>query len=358
MRLRRTLIGFAALALVASACGSGDDAETTEATEAATEATTAETEGTTAATTPETEATEATEPVAVSEKYGGTLVVGQSGDPESMNPFTTSSANGRNVFINVYESLVRHDLTTYEYLPALAESWEQSADGLTWTFQLRDVNFHDGRPFTADDAVYSMNVAMEELSSYTVSGLQEVTGVEALDERTLQMTLSAPSQTILSTLVDAYMIPTDFDDFDDGMIGTGPFAFVRWDRNQSIVLERNENYWRSDADGNQLPYLDGIEFRPIPDGSVAALELADGGVQLLPTVDFSQYDQVASDGNVIAELPPGVNGPYYDLRINTRAERLDGSVNPLGDKRVRQALSLATDRPALSRVTVRADEDF
>ena len=166
--------------------------------------------------------------------------------------------------------------------------------------------------------------------------------MEALDERTLQITLSAPAQTFLSTLIDAYMVPNDPTmDYDDEMIGTGPFKFVRWDRNQSIVIERNENYWRSDADGNQLPYLDGVEFRPIPDGSVAALELVSGEVHLLPRVDFAQYEKVQSDGMVIGQLPPGVRGPYYDLRINTRT-------GPLSDKRVRQALSLAIDRPAVS----------
>ena len=200
------------------------------------------------------------------------MVVALSGDPESLNPFTSSSQNARNVFIHVYEPLVRHDLLTYGFLPGLAESWDTSADGLTWTFHLREASFHDGRPFTAADAAYSIGVALEETSIYTSSQLMGVTGVEALDDRTLQITLGVPDQVLLSTLVDAYMIPDDpNNDFDDGPIGTGPFKFVRWERNQSIVLERNENYWSSDADGNQLPYLDGVEFRPIPEGSVAAL---------------------------------------------------------------------------------------
>jgi len=339
--LKRLIVILTSLVLVASACGS-DATTTTTAAPATTAATTAAPAATAAPAT-----TAAPEPVAVIE-YGGTLLVGSTGDPESLNPFTSSA--GAATEGNLYESLVRHDFTTYEIIPALAESWEQSADGLTWTFQLReDVEFHDGRSFTADDAVYSLGIAQQETSASLEPALRAVIGVEALDDYTVQITLSVPTQTLLSTLVFAYMVPNDPSiDFDDGGIGTGPFKFVSWDRNQSIVLERNENYWRSDADGYQLPYLDGIVIRPIADGGVAALELADGGVQLLVSADFNQYDKIQADGNVLAVLPPGVSGPYYDLRINTRKERLDGSTNPLGDVRVRQALSLAMDRPGVS----------
>lgn len=352
-RSRRSWLILAVLiAMFALAACSGDDDATdateapddsTETTEAAPDTTEGETETTEAAPDTTEGAAETTEaPDAGSDRYGGTLTIAQSADPDTLSPYIWGAQVTRNVLIQLYDTLVRNNLETYEIEPGLAESWEVSDDGLTWTFNLRETNFHDGRPFTAADAVWSMEQALDEAATRTAPLLSTVESVTAVDDRTLEITLSAPDNILLSTLLDVYITPDDADvDYQDGPVGTGPFKFVSWDRNQQITLERNDEYWMTDADGNSLPYLDEILVKPVPDGSVAALQLQNGESDIVGSVDFAQIEGLEAAGAVIPQLPEGVSSGFYDLRINTRE-------GPLSDERVRQAISYALDRDAIN----------
>ncbi|MEX2504052.1 MAG: ABC transporter substrate-binding protein, partial [Egicoccus sp.] len=189
---------------------------------------------------------------------GGTLVAAIGGEPDQLNPLTTTSSFAFTVLENVYDTLVQpgDDLSME---PALAESWETSDDLLTWTFQLREgVTFHDGTDFTAEDAVASL----EYIQAEGANGwrLAMVDSFEATDDYTLTVNLNRPAPNLLTQLgpfKGLAIAPSEAIDagtLDDEAVGTGPFRLVSSGADV-IELEAFEDYW------GEGPYLDGIEFR-------------------------------------------------------------------------------------------------
>ena len=196
----------------------------------------------------------------------------------------------------VFDSLVEFNLQTYALEPALAESWEVSEDGTVYTFHLREgVTWHDGEPFTAEDVVFTYEQIITNPEAragdaaqftYTVDGEQQQVTFEAVDDHTVVITLPAPSAAFLlqqrffimpkHKLVDFTVEggaeagqvnnawPTDVSLSE--VVGTGPFMYDSYTPGQLVVLTRNPNYWKQDTAGNQLPYLDSIEYRPVADG--------------------------------------------------------------------------------------------
>lgn len=316
------------LALVAVACSSNDNAGNTTTTSGATQTTTS---------TGSTASPGTTAPA--QNQHGGTLTIAQSADPTSLHPNRFGSTNDRNIITNIYDTLVEFDLKTYEIVPSLATDWSVSDDGLVWTFHLRDgVTFHDGSPFGAEDVVASMTRAEDPEAGRTTSLLTRVEDTVAVDDHTVEIHLSEPDRILLSTLVDVYISPRDPNiDLSENPDGTGPFRFVSWDRNQQVVLERNPDYWREG-----LPYLDGIVYRTVPDGTVQALQIQTGDVQMLADTPLGEIATLQSAGMQILNPAEGFNSGLYHFHINTRRE-------PWTSQALRQAVSNAIDRPALSR---------
>jgi peptide/nickel transport system substrate-binding protein len=197
-------------------------------------------------------------------RHGGVLRVGSNSDPATLNPYVFGNEFDRNAFRPVYDPLVEYDLTTYEVTPRLIESWDVSSDGLTWTLNVRQgVVFHDGRPLTSADIVWSFSQAMQSVATRTAPLLSFIQEVEATGEHTVALRLSQPDQLLAHTMVDIRVTPEGHTDFNENPIGTGPFRFVSWEPNRQLTYERNADYWDGD-----LPYLDGLEIRTIPDASV------------------------------------------------------------------------------------------
>lgn len=270
---------------------------------------------------------------------GGTLIVAQSADPTSINPYRFGSTNDRSIITNMYDTLVQFDLETYEIVGSLAETWSVSDDGLVWTFSIREgVVFHDGSDLDSADIVASVNRATDPEANRTTTLLTRVDEVVAVDPFTIEIRLSEPDRILLSTLVDVYISPDD-DSLDLGAtpVGTGPFMFVSATPNQEVVVERNPDYWR---DG--LPYLDEIVFRTIPDGTVQSLQLRTGEVDMLADTPLGEIGTLQSAGMQLVTPAEGFNSGLYHLHTNTRREPWS---NPL----VRQAASNALDRGAMAR---------
>jgi ABC-type dipeptide transport system, periplasmic component len=165
---------------------------------------------------------------------------------------------------NIYEGLLRYD-TDMNPQPGLAESWEVSEDGLTYTFTLHEgVVWHDGEPFTAEDVVFSVDTFLRETHPRLRVSLQHVESVTALDDRTVQFQLKNPFGPFLGVFEVGTMpmIPkhiyegTDFanNPMNATPIGTGPFKFEEWERGSYIHLVKNEDYY---VEGQ--PYLDESE---------------------------------------------------------------------------------------------------
>lgn len=273
-------------------------------------------------------------------KRGGALLIGQSSDPTSINPHRFGDQNARNIIIGIYNTLVEHDLQNYAIRPGLAQSWSVSQDGLVWTFKLRaNVKFHDGSDFDADDVKASLERAMEPTSGRTAPLLTRIKSLEVKDALTFVVHLSQPDRILLSSLVDVYIGPAGVttERLGEAPNGTGPFKFVRWDRNREVVLERHPNYWRQG-----LPCVDRVTFRTLPEESVRSQQLRSGQIHLSSSGLLGEMGTLASAGLVLHTAPRGFNMGLYNIHTNTRRE-------PWRRQEVRQAFSLALDREAISR---------
>ena len=268
--------------------------------------------------------------------YGGTVTVAITADPPGWDPtVSTSQEIPRVMYHNVYEGLVRFDATG-AIVPALAESWETSEDGLTWTFHLREgVKFHDGTDLTVDDVIAKFERAMDPESGHTNPGYYAaIASVEAPDARTVVFRLSQPSRGLLYNLArpDSIVYPAAKADTQRSQpIGTGPFRFVSYTEGSEVVLERFDDYY---LEGVQ--YLDRAVFRIIGDPNTRFAALQAGDIDLIGVaLQPEQYLQLAgnpelkgSEGTATTEITVAMN--------NSRA--------PFDDPRVRQAITMAIDK--------------
>ncbi len=264
---------------------------------------------------------------------GGALVIGVTSDPDTLFPWKATQFQAVNLVQNIYGTLTEFD-GDLNVVPGLAESWEPSEDGLTVTLMLRDgVTFADGSAFDSADVKFSLEAIMDEATAaVAATSLALVTGVEAPDETTVVLTLSAPDAALPANLAVINMAMLSSDDTEQGLNttpnGTGPFSFDTRTPSQSITLTRNDDYWGDTAK------LDTVEFRVIPDESSIVSAMQAGNVQMA-VFDDPVVAQTAASGNVTVQNTPQLS--YHALQLN--ATRGD-----LTDVNVRLALQCAIDR--------------
>jgi peptide/nickel transport system substrate-binding protein len=193
---------------------------------------------------------------------GGTVIYARSADAATLDPAESASAEDKRVTYSLYETLVDHVLDArgqWVFVPKLAERWETSPDGLTWTFHLRrNVKFHDGTDFDADAVVFAFDRQRNPGHPYFPKRQKFwqqqfgdlVTGVQALDKHRVRFTLRSsfgPFLTNLAGPLGAVPSPAAVKkagaDFGTTPVGTGPFRFVQWITGDRIVLERSPSYW-------------------------------------------------------------------------------------------------------------------
>lgn len=276
-------------------------------------------------------------------------------DPATLDPARIGDVYSRGVAQQIFDGLVQFD-QTLTIVPALAEFWKASRDGLTWTFTLRKgVRFHHGREVTADDVVFSLtrildpavrSGAAEALG--VIAGAEEfrrgtaprVAGLSAVDRYTVRIVLAEASAPFVSTLAigHARIVPRDLVEergtaFGTSPVGTGPFRFVGWERGKEVVLAANADYW----DGP--PRVDRIVYRIFAGGRIDTMyeEFVRGRLEDTP-VPTREYARAISTGGYQHVRRPMFSHRHYGL--NTR-------MKPLDDRRVRQALVHAIDREAI-----------
>ncbi len=278
-------------------------------------------------------------------KYGGTLVAGMQTDPVGLDPHITNATSTRNMLENVYDTLVMFD-SSLQIVPALAESWEVSDDGLTWTFHLREgVTFHDGDPLQASDVVFSINrIKDPAIASPRADDFAVVADIQAPDERTVVMTLSEPFSPLLSKLAASLNVIVSEDvvaehgDLQEVVVGTGPFRFVEYVPQTRLVLERNPDFWGADAEGNQLPYLDGITFQFYPDPTARTTAIQTGSVDFIEYVPSADVEVLRADPDV--EVVGGLSANFRSIYFNVERP-------PFDDVNVRRAIAYAIDEQAI-----------
>lgn len=264
---------------------------------------------------------------------------------------TTAGYEGQRLIGNlVYEGLTKRDVSDAEapagVAPALASSWEISADGLQYTFTLQDgVKFHDGTDWNADALIYNIDRYMNEddphydpvlITYYTV--LNFVDSVEKVDDLTVTFTLNEPFAFFLADLYNVYFAsPTSLDEGGSAgqaahPVGTGPFVFDTLEQNQSISFTRNDSYW------GEVAKLDRLTVELIPDPSARTAALRAGRVDW---IEAAQPDDLASleDAGFVA------TGNAFDWEWSWQ---LMTQEKPFDDIRVRQAMNYAIDREAIA----------
>jgi peptide/nickel transport system substrate-binding protein len=261
--------------------------------------------------------------------YGGSVVVGIQQDIDSLDPHKATAAGTKEILFNIFEGLVKPD-ENGNLICAVASDYEISEDGLVYTFTLRDnVKFHNGDVVTCEDVKYSLERACGLLDGTPlISALKSIESVDILDDRTVQVTVSAANTELIYSFVAAIIPAGSGEDEAADPIGTGPFSFVSYTPQEGIVVEKNEDYWQEG-----LPYLDQVTFKIVNSADTALLELQGGSIDLYSYLTDSQAQELKDTFQVVSS-PSNV----------VQALFLNNAEKPLDDVRVRQAICYALDK--------------
>ncbi len=270
-----------------------------------------------------------------------TITVAQSQDAISLDPTQHTTYPTGNVLWHIYEPLVRSQ-PGGKYAPFLATEWKTLND-TTWQFKLRQgVKFHNGEPFDANAVKFSFDRALNPATNNrTASYLRAIDRVEVVDPSTVNFVTKGPypvllydlSENAFSAMILApkYVQEKGADAFKQP-VGTGPYTFVSWTKDESLKLQANPGYWAG------APAIKNVVFRPIPESAAQVAELKSGGADLIDTVTPEQAETLKSGNTKVASVP----SDFVMFVVMNTIEP-----GPLQDKRVRQALNYAVDVDAI-----------
>lgn len=287
---------------------------------------------------------------------GGHFRRALSSDPANLDPAQTNTVRAISVKMNIFDALLRLNAKTLELEPGAAETWTVSDDSKTITFRLRrGIRFHNGREMVAEDVKYTIEriltpeIASPFIRSYDrIVGAQEfiakratsVSGIRVLDRFRLQITNSVVDSTFPLTFSDLFIVPREEverlgREFGQRPMGSGPFVFVSWSRDDSILLRSNANYWEG------RPLVSALEFRIIPDPATAQAEFDTGRLDfmLLGDTNYRRYADDPKWKPYVVEVS----------ELFTRHLGFNTTMKPLDDVRVRQAINHAIDKATMVR---------
>ena len=281
----------------------------------------------------------------------GTLTIAMRGDIQSTHPYLSYDIVGISYRYNVFDSLVEWDRSG-KLVPALAQSW--SVDGQTITFKLRQgVKFHNGDPLTADDVKFSLDtIKSKDLNSGSASNFGAVESAVVVDPSTVQFKLSRIDARILDTTANNLSIlPMKYYQqvgqagFIAKPIGTGPFKFVSWAKDDKLTMEANTEYWAGGAKGK--PLVKTLIFRPITNAATRVSELKAGSADIIQDLPPDQVDPLKTAGfNVVEAKSPVYNWAFFNTASTADAAK------PLKDIRVRQAMNYAVDNATIIKTVL------
>ncbi|WP_353476150.1 ABC transporter substrate-binding protein (plasmid) [Salipiger sp. H15] len=279
---------------------------------------------------------------AFAQDHGTSIVIAQQIDAYSMDPAKHSAFPTANILFQVYDTLVTMG-PDGELVGSLATSWS-NPDPRTWRFTLREgVSFQNGEPFNAEAVKFTFDRALDpEFKAPYASRISAITSVEVVDPYTVDIKTAEPYPTMLFSLYEAsfptMIVPPKYAAEEGGAliaahpIGTGPYRFVEWKKDEQVVLEANPDYW------GEAPEIQTAVFRPIKETRTRIAELRSGGIDL--AADIPPEDVEALDaGDTKIEVVP--SDFLYFFVLDTTRE------TPLQNKLVRQAINHAIDVEAI-----------
>lgn len=279
---------------------------------------------------------------------GGTLIFGRASDAVTLDPNDSPDTESTLVSGLIGDSLVRFKPGTLEVQPWLARSWQVLDNGTRWRIKLRDgVRFTDGTPVNAQAVEFTFKRMIDPNHPYNKYGkwnlalaiYEQLRDVKAVDNMTVDFILAEPFAPLLTALasprgsiVSPTAVQKDPQNFFKAPVGSGPFKVVEWRKDDQIVLDRNPQYWE------QVPYLDRVIFRVIPENSARVLALVRGDIQAMIAIDPTSYKVLKRNAFLIVQQSPGLQHSYLAPNLLKK---------PFDDVRVRRALYHAINRKAL-----------
>lgn len=271
--------------------------------------------------------------------YADTFVVGLQDDVNCLDPDQSIGATEGSVMAHIYEGLVREDADC-NIIPLLAESWEISDDGLTYTFHLKEgVKFSDGTDVTGEDWIWSLERARDNESSNSRSVAEPIASVEAPDDTTLVITLKEPCASFMANLCKWNMVVKSKAHFEKvgseeafsrSPLGTGPYMLTDWKQGESLSFTANPYYHEAG-----YPLTQNMVYKIISDDNTRLLQLQSGDIDIMVSAPASMAESIEAATGVSLQAFPSTQIRYLTFNCSQK---------PLDDQLVRQALDYATDK--------------
>ncbi|HEV2197465.1 MAG TPA: ABC transporter substrate-binding protein [Candidatus Acidoferrum sp.] len=310
-------------------------------------------------------------------RSGGHLVVALRAEPKTLNPLISADAPSREVIGTMQADLVHINRATQLTEPALAKSWKISPDGLQYTLILRrGLKFSDGYPLDADDVLFTFHVYLDEKVHAPQRDLLIFDGkpisVRKVDSQTLVFQLPKPygvAERMFDgwAILPKHLLEKPYEEGKIGQLGTlatppnqwagmGPFRLKEYVAGQRLVLERNPYYWKADAKGNRLPYLDELVFLFVPSADAQVLRFQSGETDLISRLSADNFSVLSREQKdyTMVDAGPGLeyNFLFFNLSepgVKTPPETLQ-KLKWFREVKFRQAVSAAIDREAIVRL--------
>lgn len=326
-------------------------------------------------------------------KYGGVFKMNETEDFKSLYPLNITMALEQRIANQVYEGLVKLDQEDLSILPSLAEKWEVNEDATSYTFHIRKgVKFHDntcfeggkGREVKASDFKYCFDrICVSDPSNQMywlfkdkVKGANEyhdsavnkkpleggVSGITVVDDYTIKIDLNYSFGGFLNIVshAAAYVYPKEaVDAYGMDMrinaIGTGPFRVKKIKESETVILDRNPEYWGTDEHGNELPYLDGIKFSFNKEKKAELLEFKKGNLDMVFRLPLEMISDVVGE---LEDAKKGGNRPYVMQVVPALSVYYLGfqhKLEPFNNVDVRKAFNYAIDRESIVTYTLQGE---
>ena len=310
-------------------------------------------------------------------RAGGRAVVSLRAEPKTLNPLTAADAPSREVIGAMQADLIHINRATQLTEPALAKSWKVSPDGLQYTLTLRKgLRFSDGQPLDADDVLFTMRVYLDEGVHATQHDFLIVGGkpiqVRKLDALTLVFQLAKPygaGERLFDGLdiLPRHLLEKPYQEGKLAQAGTlatpanqwagaGPYRLKEYTPGQRLVLERNPFYWKADAKGNALPYLDEIVFLFVPSADAQVVRFQSGETDMISRLGAENFSVLSRQqhGYTMVDAGPGLEYNFLFFNLNDLGDKVTpemaGKLKWFRDVKFRQAVSAAIDREAMVRL--------
>lgn len=331
-KLALLLAGAMSMSLLAG-CGGGSDKSTNQTQPAAQETQAAQTQEAGA----ESQESQETGP------KRDNVTIALATDVSSLNPYGQDNNVTNQVMFHIYEPLVTQD-RDLSIIPCLADSWEESEDGMTWTFKLHEgVKFHDGSDFTSEDVVASYNYAKDVSASYN-SRFATVDSIEAVDDYTVVLHMKNKYPLLLTDLAMVCISSKENiegkteEEIGNSVIGTGRYKLVEHVKEDHIDMVANEEYWGG------APEIKSVRFRPISNAATRTATMLSGELDVMGGVSVQDVERLEAAEGIHVVSEPSMEMIYMNMeQMLDDNPAVEGGGNPLKDVRVRQAMYQAID---------------